>query len=215
MSARANKMLTLVSEEWPYESGTRNDNLVMRGTSRVTWGENEFLRDDGTGTHSNYDIAYSGTKLFAISSKVAQKRPTKGLLKTRRPLRLATFFHPKNDDGKANKRNLNAAIAINANLQLELESLQVEMKALEMAQIKSDSETALLLDKAESTTGGDKHDQNEAWLSLRTKFPTEKTASIVMFTSEANTVDEMESEFAFPTFGNNDTSLSDLESDYM
>ena len=229
MSARALKLSSMVSE-WVYDKSTPSEIVdddfevedhvaVVRETSRVTWGSNNFLRDDGTGTHSDYDMARTMKKLITVSTPTT-KRPTKGVLKIRRPLRLTTLFKPS-ENGKVTRHNLNTVIAINANLRLEIERLHLDVTESAIAKTKSDLETACLLNKVDSTvmpeTNDEKHEQDKAWRELRAKFPSAKARSPAIFVSESNEDGEMDSEFTFPTMDScaTDKFKSDHMSDYM
>ena len=226
MTARALKLSWMVSESVGDKStpSELDDNFnaedhfdaVVRGTPRVTWGPTNFRRDDGTGTHSNYDMANTTKKLITVSRPVA-KRATKGVLKLPRPVRVSTFFEP-NQNGKATRRNLNTVIAINANLRLEIERLHLDVTEGAIAKNKSDLETTYLLDKVDSSvmpeTNDEQHEQEKAWRELRIKFPSAKAPSAeTLFSSEPNEVGEMESEFTFPA---TDSCVADgFESDHM
>jgi hypothetical protein len=188
---------------------------IVKETSRVTWGPNNFLRDDGTGTHSNYDMANTTKKLITVSMP-APKRATKSVLKTRRPLRLTSIFK-LNDNGKVTRNSFNTVVAINANLRLEIERLNLDATEIAIAKTKCDFQTSCLLNKVDSTampeTNDEKHEQDRAWCELRIKFPCVKAPSSETFVSEPNEVGEMESEFTFPA---TDSCVPDgVDSDHM
>jgi hypothetical protein len=122
-----------------------DENFKGHVRSRVSWGINDYLSDDGTGTHSQYQTGIKRVKL-SVTPATTEKYsiPTRSVLKSKRSMRLVIPPNVMCDGGHVTKRKMNAVLAINANLRIEIERLHNDMDVMTATKLAYDTEIETL-----------------------------------------------------------------------